>query len=92
MAVKRAAAVNRSSRLLEIPLRSYRRSSPSLGTLTTIRSKNGRTGLLQYNSPLEPSPPPLKSPLAGMLDTRPAPVIREAYCSKESTSPLAMTA
>lgn len=43
-------------RLLEIPLRSYRRSFPSLGncTLTTIRNKHGRAGLLQYNSPLEP--------------------------------------
>jgi broad specificity phosphatase PhoE len=43
-------------RLLGIPLRSYRRAFPSLGncTLTTLRHKHGRTGLLRYNSPLKP--------------------------------------
>lgn len=43
-------------RLLEIPLGSYRRAFPVLGncTLTTIRHKHGRTGLLCYNSPLQP--------------------------------------
>ena len=43
-------------RLLGIPLKSYRRAFPVLGncTLTTVHTKRGRTGLLQYNSPLEP--------------------------------------
>lgn len=42
-------------RLLKIPLKNYRRSFPSLGncTLTTIRIKNGRTGLLRYNAPFQ---------------------------------------
>lgn len=41
--------------LLGIPLSSYRRAFPSLGncTLTTIRNTPGRTGLLNYNCPVE---------------------------------------
>lgn len=42
--------------LLGIPLSNYRRTFPSLGncTLTTIRNRPGRAGLLNYNCPLEP--------------------------------------
>ncbi|WP_427136533.1 histidine phosphatase family protein [Pseudarthrobacter sp. S9] len=44
-------------RLLGIPLGEYRRAFPSLGNcaLSTIRVRDGETGLLRYNSPLGPA-------------------------------------